>query len=101
MKQPQHPIETIGTSQVERALVLSGGGPVGYAWMAGLVSGLLEHGVNLGCAELIVGTSAGSIVGAQLALGMNVTALVAELNRQSELNISSSTGAELDASSSN
>src|SRR6266700_2124172 len=95
MKQQQHPIETIGTSQVERALVLSGGGPVGYAWMAGLVSGLLEHGVNLGCAELIVGTSAGSIVGAQLALGMDVAALVAELNRQSEPNIYSSTGTGL------
>lgn len=95
MKQQQHPIETIGTSQVERALVLSGGGPIGYAWMAGLVAGLLEHGVNLGRAELIVGTSAGSIVGAQLALGMDVTALVAELNRQSELNIYSSTATEL------
>jgi NTE family protein len=91
MKQQQHPIETIGTSQVECALVLSGGGPVGYAWMAGL----LEHGVNLGRAELIVGTSAGSIVGAQLALGMDVAALVAESNRQSELNIYSSTGTEL------
>src|ERR1700731_4823885 len=91
MKQQQHPIETIGTSQVERALVLSGGGPVGYAWMAGLVA----HDVDLGRAELIVGTSAGSIVGAQLALGMDVATLVAETNRHSELNIYSSAGTGL------
>lgn len=90
MKQQYHPRETIGTSQVERALVLSGGGPVGYAWMAGLVAGLLEHDVDPGRAERIVGTSAGAIVGAQLALGMDITALVAEASRPSEPNIYSS-----------
>jgi NTE family protein len=83
-------------SQIERALVLSGGGPVGRAWMAGLVAGLIDEGVDLGRAEIIVGTSAGAIVGAQLALGMDVAALVADSNRQSDPNIYSSAAAGLD-----
>ncbi len=52
-----------------RALVLGGGGPVGIAWESGLAAGLAESGVNLGDADLIIGTSAGSAVGAQLAMG--------------------------------
>jgi NTE family protein len=83
-------------SQIERALVLSGGGPVGRAWMAGLVAGLIDEGVDLGRAEIIVGTSAGAIVGAQLALGMDVAALVADSNRQSGPDIYSSAAAGLD-----
>ncbi len=53
----------------EFALVLGGGGPVGVAWETGIVAGLAEAGVDLTRAGLVVGTSAGSIVGAQLALG--------------------------------
>ncbi len=52
-----------------RALVLGGGGPVGIAWEAGLIAGLAERGVDLSAADLFVGTSAGSVVGAYLALG--------------------------------
>jgi NTE family protein len=52
-----------------RALVLGGGGPVGVAWESGLVAGLAEHGVRMGEADLFIGTSAGSVVGSQLAAG--------------------------------
>ncbi len=52
-----------------RALVLGGGGPVGIAWETGLVAGLAEGGVNVADADFIMGTSAGSAVGAQLAMG--------------------------------
>ncbi|MFF3212688.1 patatin-like phospholipase family protein [Streptomyces sp. NPDC002886] len=55
----------------ERALVLGPGGPVGTAWMAGLVGGLRRAGVDLGGADLVVGTSAGAIVGALLATGQD------------------------------
>ena len=51
------------------ALVLGGGGPVGVAWETGLVAGLEEEGVRLADAGFILGTSAGSIVGSQVALG--------------------------------
>lgn len=54
---------------VTRALVLGGGGPVGVAWETGLIAGLDQEGVRLAEADLIIGTSAGSIVGAMLALG--------------------------------
>ncbi len=52
-----------------RALVLSGGGTAGGAWMAGFVDGLVSNGVELGAADLIVGTSAGARTGAALAAG--------------------------------
>src|SRR5690348_12197817 len=54
-----------------RALVLGGGGPVGVGWESGLAVGLAAAGVELGAADLVVGTSAGSIVGSRLALGMD------------------------------
>lgn len=58
------------SEQLTRALVLGGGGPVGRAWQAGLVLSLVAKGVALRTADLILGTSAGAIVGAQLALDL-------------------------------
>ena len=52
-----------------RALVLGGGGPVGVGWEAGLLTALSDAGVQVGSAEFVLGTSAGSIVGAQLTIG--------------------------------
>lgn len=49
-----------------RGLVLGGGGITGIAWETGLVAGLAEAGVDLRAAAVVVGTSAGSVVGAQL-----------------------------------
>jgi NTE family protein len=69
----------------KRALVLGGGGPVGIAWEAGLLAGLAQEGVNLAAADFIVGTSAGSFVGAQMALGKRPAdlagAIIAEAGR--------------------
>lgn len=47
-----------------RALVLGGGGVTGIAWEIGLLFGLAEAGIDLTRADLLVGTSAGSVVGA-------------------------------------
>jgi NTE family protein len=60
------------TEPVTRALVLGGGGPVGRAWEAGLAAGWHTQGIDLGGADLILGTSAGSIVGAEIALGLSL-----------------------------
>ncbi|MGI8677691.1 MAG: patatin-like phospholipase family protein [Jatrophihabitans sp.] len=49
-----------------RGLVLGGGGVTGIAWELGLVAGLADLGIDLRAADRFVGTSAGSIVGAQL-----------------------------------
>jgi NTE family protein len=48
------------------AVVLGPGGLAGTAWMIGLVGGLRREGVDLADAGLVVGTSAGAIVGAML-----------------------------------
>ncbi|WP_328472766.1 patatin-like phospholipase family protein [Actinoplanes sp. NBC_00393] len=53
-----------------KALVLGGGGVTGVAWEIGLLHGLAEHGVDLIDAGLVIGTSAGSSVAAQVLSGV-------------------------------
>jgi NTE family protein len=60
-----------------RALVLGGGGVVGIAWETGVLVGLREGGIDVTDADLVVGTSAGSTVGAQVAAGRNLDELLA------------------------
>ncbi|MDN3355965.1 patatin-like phospholipase family protein [Actinomadura sp. DC4] len=55
------------------AVVLGGGGLAGMAWESGVLAGLASAGVDVGGADLVVGTSAGSVVGAWLAGGRPVT----------------------------
>ncbi|HEV2377608.1 MAG TPA: patatin-like phospholipase family protein [Streptosporangiaceae bacterium] len=49
------------------AVVFGAGGVAGIAWEAGMVLGLQQAGVDLYTADLVVGTSAGSIVGSHVA----------------------------------
>lgn len=51
------------------ALVLGGGGPVGWAWMSGVLAGLTDAGVDLDRADVVIGTSAGAILGSRLTTG--------------------------------
>ena len=61
-----------------RALVLGGGGVTGIAWETGLLAGLAEAGIDLTTADLVVGTSAGSVVGAQILSGPTLQDLYAK-----------------------
>ncbi|MFP3966091.1 patatin-like phospholipase family protein [Actinomadura fulvescens] len=58
------------------AVVLGPGGPVGTAWLLGLAAGLRREGADLARADLLVGTSAGAIAGAAVAIGRDLEALV-------------------------
>jgi NTE family protein len=69
---------------VERALVLGGGGPVGIAWEIGLAAGLAENRITLARADRIIGTSAGSFVGAALASGRAPDSLLKSQIEQGE-----------------
>ena len=63
------------------ALVLGGGGVAGIAWMTGLLAGLAEAGDDISGADVIIGTSAGAAVAAQLGSGLALDELYA---RQAE-----------------
>jgi NTE family protein len=61
------------------ALVLAGGGVAGIAWELGFLDGLRKGDVTLADVDLVVGTSAGAAVGAQLATGCLDEAVAAQL----------------------
>ncbi|MFJ4655529.1 patatin-like phospholipase family protein [Nocardia sp. NPDC088792] len=61
------------------ALVLGGGGAAGVMWLFGLTLGLRQTGIDLSLARRIVGTSAGAVLGANLAGGVDLAALLASL----------------------
>lgn len=65
------------TDRGTSALVLGGGGLTGIAWELGILHGLAEAGIDLTEADTIVGTSAGSVVGAQLGGGLSLADLYA------------------------
>ncbi|RLY94359.1 hypothetical protein EAE32_03955 [Kocuria tytonicola] len=74
-----------GSSPTTRAIVLGGGGTAGIAWESGLLSALLAAGVDLGSADLVVGTSAGSSVAVRLRAGsLGTDSLRAEFSRGGE-----------------
>lgn len=60
-----------------RGLVLGGGGITGIAWETGLLLGLQDLGVDVTVADAVVGTSAGSVVGAQITTGIALSDLFA------------------------
>jgi NTE family protein len=57
---------SLSSSLFTRALVLGGGGAAGNAWQIGFIAGASEAGIDLTQADLIVGTSSGSTVAAQI-----------------------------------
>lgn len=59
------------------ALVLGAGGVTGVAWELGVLFGLENAGIELASAELIVGTSAGSMVAAGLTSAVPLSQLYA------------------------
>lgn len=64
------------------ALVLGGGGPVGAAWTAALAHGLVSAGLPLTGSDVVLGTSAGSLVGAWLTMRPGELATVPDRMRQ-------------------
>lgn len=58
------------------ALILGGGGALGISWETGVLAGLQRGGVDATGADLLVGTSAGSVVATQIAQGQTLESLV-------------------------
>ncbi len=62
-------MQTTTERQIRTAIVLGAGGTVGIAYHAGVCKALADAGLDPAGADLIVGTSAGAIVGAILRAG--------------------------------
>ena len=73
-------------------LVLGGGGVSGIAWETGILTGLEAGGVDVRDIETILGTSAGSAVGAQLGSTLTLTELYARQRAGSPGELSASFG---------
>ena len=67
-----------------KALVLGGGGLTGIAWELGIIAGLADGGIDLTDADLIVGTSAGAAVAAQITTGALDDLVAAQLATESK-----------------
>ena len=60
---------SVGTRRVRTAIVLGAGGTVGIAYHAGVAKALADAGLDPAGADLVVGTSAGVIVGSIVRVG--------------------------------
>lgn len=67
-------------------IVLGGGGITGLVWETGILAGLLDQGIDLSRADKIVGTSAGSFVGAALANHYNMKEYLDRISDPSKMN---------------
>lgn len=72
-------LTTINAMERPDVLVLGAGGTIGAAWMSGVLAGIAEAtGIDFAAVEHIVGTSAGSMVAADLLAGQEPRAPLAE-----------------------
>ncbi|MFD8289380.1 patatin-like phospholipase family protein [Streptomyces lavendulae] len=62
----------------DTALVLGGGGTIGFAWTVGILAGLAEAGLDLSGADVTIGTSAGSVIGSRLTSGVTAEEMYEE-----------------------
>jgi NTE family protein len=74
-------------------LVLGGGGVTGVAWELGVLKGLRDNGVDLTTAHTVIGTSAGSVVGAQITSVVDLDDLFAEQTKPAHSEIGADFGA--------
>ncbi|MFF5108019.1 patatin-like phospholipase family protein [Streptosporangium sp. NPDC000509] len=80
-----------------RTLVLGGGGVAGIAWEAGIVTGLRRAGLELGEADLIIGTSAGSVVGTLVATEADLESAVGVQADTEVSNVSTASAVDMEA----
>lgn len=66
---PEVPTVSDLAKDLDRTLVLGGGGEYYVAWYCGFFHGLMEQNVDLNIAEMVVGTSAGAYAGSSLTSG--------------------------------
>jgi NTE family protein len=78
-----------GSKAADFTLVLGGGGATGLAFMCGALRAIREViGVDPNDAELIIGTSAGSVMAADLRSGKSLPEIVEQLNPEAEAPVS-------------
>ncbi|MFK8250990.1 patatin-like phospholipase family protein [Ancylobacter terrae] len=66
---PDQPVVSDFARNLDRTLVLGGGGEYYVAWYCGFFHGLIEQGFDPALPEMVVGTSAGAYIGSSLLSG--------------------------------
>lgn len=77
--------------------MLGGGGVAGIAWMTGVLAGLADAGKDVTDADLVVGTSAGAAVAAQIGSGLSLAELYARQTDPASRNHEIDPGIDMDA----
>ncbi|MGW3284287.1 patatin-like phospholipase family protein [Streptomyces sp. NPDC001002] len=78
----KHEAQSGSEAAPTHALVLGGGGPVGASWTSALLNGLASAGLPVADSDVVIGTSAGAVVGAWLTIQADGLASVPELMRE-------------------
>jgi len=65
-------------ARVRVGIILGGGGETGIAWQTGVLAALAKAGLTPAVTDVVVGTSAGALVGAYYSAGLNLDDLVAK-----------------------
>ncbi|MFI5084883.1 MAG: patatin-like phospholipase family protein [Actinomycetales bacterium] len=91
--QPQGDATSSVRAAGARALVLGGAGSAGNAWLIGVIAGLIDAGLDVTEADLIIGTSAGSTTAAQIT-GASPNQLLADILSAAPLQRTGRTGSD-------
>ena len=75
---------------MKRALVLGGGGNVGIVWEIAILAALADGAMDTSVADLVIGTSAGSVVGTHLRHGRDPRELLDDQRRDAARPLASS-----------
>src|SRR6185312_13430592 len=89
---------TLAAVAAKRALVLAGGGLAGIAWETGILRGIADESPGTAKAmldaDVLVGTSAGSTVAAQLGSGLGLDALFDRQTTESSTELNPNAGVD-------
>jgi NTE family protein len=88
MKHKEDEMNIDSSRPVNTAVVLGGGGATGMAWETGVLAALIGQGLNIRTTDMVIGSSAGSFVGAALLSGIEMSDFIEVQKKSVNLTLS-------------